>query len=267
MERAEFNGKTIAEELGWSSGRVSRLLSGKRGGSAVEVAGFLAVCKVKGAERTRLLELTEEQNKYGWLQQYGSRLPKQVRTLIDHETSAIRIAGFDALVVPGLLQTGDYARAVIQEPETVPPDDIEDRVSARLARQSLLGRQYAPSFTFFVHEQVLRLPVGGSRVMSDQLHQLIRLSVRPNLTVRLIPTRIGAHPGINGSFRLMEFDRIKPVAYVETENASLFQEEREEIESYQRVLAKLDAKGAGRGTIQGADCHLGDRALHRRRGS
>ena len=198
MERARLNGKQVAHQLDWSPSWVSRLLSGKRNASPLHVAAILGLCRVTGPERERLLGLCQDQNTPGWLQQYGSRLPKQLRTLIDHEDKAVAISDFQAMMVPGLLQIGDYARAVIRDPRTVPVDEVEDRVAARLARQRLLSRDRPPRFTFFIHELVLRLSVGGPVVISDQLHHLLRMSVRPYLTLRVVPAALGAHAGSPG---------------------------------------------------------------------
>ena len=181
-QRARLNGKQVAHQLDWSPSWVSRLLSGKRGASQLHVAAILGLCRVTGAERERLLALCQDQNTPGWRQQHGSRLPKQLRKLIDHEDKAVAISDFQAMR-PGLLQTGDYARAMIRDPRTVPADEVEDRVTARLARQRLLSRDRPARFTFFIHEFVLRLPVGGPAVMSDQLNHLLRVSVRPCLTL------------------------------------------------------------------------------------
>ncbi len=127
MQRARLNGRQAAHLLGWSPSWVSRLLSGKRNATELHVAAFLAVCRVTGAERDRLLALCQERHTPGWLQQHGSRLPQQLVTLIDHEDKAVTISEFQSTLVPGLLQTGDYARAVIQNSRTVPADEIEDR--------------------------------------------------------------------------------------------------------------------------------------------
>ncbi|MGQ0773109.1 MAG: DUF5753 domain-containing protein [Pseudonocardiales bacterium] len=143
------------------------------------------MCRVIGAERDRLLALCQEQHTPGWLQQHGSRLPKQLTTLIDHENKAVAISEYQAMMVPGLLQTGDYARAMIHDPRTVPVDEVEDRVTARLARQSLFDRDRPVRFTFFIHEFALWLPVGGRAVMFEQLHHLLREARRPQLTLRV----------------------------------------------------------------------------------
>jgi hypothetical protein len=112
-------------------------------------------------------------------------------------------------------------------------------VAARLARQRLLSRQPPARFTFFIHEFVLRLPVGGPAVMSDQLHHLLRMSVRPYLTLRVVPAALGAHAGIAGHFTLLEFVEFKPVAYLDSQTSSLFLEGPEEISAYRHILATL----------------------------
>jgi transcriptional regulator with XRE-family HTH domain len=178
MERAELNGKQAAHLLGWSESWVSRLLSGKRGGSALDVAAFLGACRVKAPERDRLLALCQDQHTPGWLQQHGTRLPKQLVTLIKHEDKAVAVEDFQPIFVPGLLQTAAYARAVISRNVNVPPEEVDERVAARLARQILFSRDRPARFTFYIHEFVLRLQVGGAAVMSDQLHHLLRMSVR-----------------------------------------------------------------------------------------
>jgi Domain of unknown function (DUF5753) len=132
-------------------------------------------------------------------------------TLIDHENTAAAISGFEPTLVPGLLQTGDYARALLKQAGRVSAEEIDDRVAARLTRQSLFSRERPARFTFYLHEFCLRLPVGGPAVMADQLQHLERMSLRPYLTLRVVPTSLGAHAATAGSFRLMEFAEFKPV--------------------------------------------------------
>jgi transcriptional regulator with XRE-family HTH domain len=240
MQQAGMSGREIAGKLGWSDSRVSRLMAGTRGGTEADVSAFLAICGVTGKERERLLKLCKDQYIRSWFQQHGAHLPVQLTTLIDHETKAVSIAEYQSTLVPGLLQTGTYARAVITASGAVPDDEVEDRVSANIARKSIFTRQHPPKFTFFIHEFVLRLPVGGAGVMSEQLHELLRMSVRPNVILRVLPAAIGAHPGCAGSFKLMEFAEFKPVAYLDSETSSLFLELPDEIAAYRRILKSLD---------------------------
>ncbi|SFB14221.1 Helix-turn-helix domain-containing protein [Amycolatopsis marina] len=239
LERAGLTGVDIAHRLGWSQSDVSRMLNGKRGVRETDVAAFLGACSVRGREYDRLLALCREANRPGWWQQYGSRLPKQLRTYIDHEDKAVTIGDYAATLVPGSLQTGDYARAVMGGIVNVPADEVEERVAARLARSAIFSRPVPVVFAFYLHEFVLRLPIGGAAVMSDQLHHLLRMSVRPRISLRVVPASLGVHAALAGSFTYMEFAAIKPVVYLESETSTLFLEEQAEVAAYQRILSAL----------------------------
>lgn len=91
-----------------------------------------------------------------------------------------------------------------------------------------------------MHEFVLRTPVGGPEVMSDQLHELLRLSVRPNLTLRVVPADLGAHAGMAGHFTMLEIPTFKPIVYLDSEISSLFLETPIEIDAYGRILSALE---------------------------
>ncbi|HWE91054.1 MAG TPA: helix-turn-helix transcriptional regulator [Pseudonocardiaceae bacterium] len=240
LKQANLSGRAIAKKLRWPQSQVPKLLNGQRIADEVDIAAFLALCEVTGAERDRLLALARELGEPGWLQQYGSRLPKQLRTLIDHENKATTIKQYEGLVVPGLLQTDDYAREMLLRTASIPKEEVQDRVAARLARQSLFSADRRPDFTFFVHEQVLRLPVGSPSIMSDQLHHLLRMSVRSYVSVRIIPISFGAHAGTAGACRLMDFaGKIPSVAYLEGETMGLFLETTAEIKTYRKIFEAL----------------------------
>lgn len=247
LERAQLNGKQVALRLGWSESKVSRLLTGRRGGSEVEIAEFLVVCQVIGEERDRLISLCSDLDTKSWFQQFGSRLPPQVQTLIDHETKASRVREFHPVVMPGLLQTDEYARGLFMRSGTVPSNEIEGRVAARAGRRTLFSRVDPPKFTFLIHELVLRLPVGSREVMAEQLYQLIRMSVRPYMNIRVVPAKFGAHAGTAGSFSLMESREYRSVVYLEGETSGLFLEKREEVASYTNVFNLLAAAALDEG--------------------
>jgi transcriptional regulator with XRE-family HTH domain len=239
MKQAGLNGRQAAKLLNCTPSFVSMLLSGKRNASELDIAAFLGVCRVTGAERDRLLALCREQDTPGWFQPHGSRLPKQLLTLIDHENRAVAISDFQPMVVPGLLQTADYARALIRETGIVPAGEIDDRVAARLARQNLFSRERPPRFTYYLHEYALRLPVGGPLVMHEQLEHLLRMAHRPYLSLRVVLAARGGHAGIAGAFMLMEIADFKPVAYLDSETACVFLERNEEIAAYRQILTRL----------------------------
>ncbi|TCP57446.1 helix-turn-helix protein [Tamaricihabitans halophyticus] len=238
--------KEVALRLQWDQAWLSRVLSGKRMCSDVDLAALLATCNVVGPERDRLLGLNYEARKPGLLQQFGARLPEQLHVLADLEDHATEIADFQPAMVPGLLQTSEYARA-LSRGSGHPEDEIDDRVAARMARQALLDRVPEVKFTFFIHELVLRLPVGGDEVMSEQLHHLLRLAVRPKIHLRVVPIAAGAHAGIVGQFKLLDFAGLRPVVYLDGETTQLFLEETAEIAAYRRILKDLAATALDRG--------------------
>ena len=239
MERKGLSGNAVAEAIGSSQGQVSKLLSGKRLASEANVAAILALCGVTGQERDTLLTLCHDLGRPGWLQKYPPRLPKQIRTPADHEDSAVNYSDFHPVAIPGLLQTPEYARAWLECSGTVPPEEVSERVNARIERNRIFDRKYPANFLFLIHESVLHSPVGSSEVMSEQLHHLIRMGVRDHVSIRVIPIAVGAHAGPGGAFKLMEFANLRPLVYLEGEITSLFLEEPREIQAYRSVLAAL----------------------------
>lgn len=239
MERAGQTGRRTAALLEWSESKVSRVLTGHITLSEADLSAFMAVIGVTGKERTRLLRLAREQDTPGWLQQHGSNVPEQLKTLIDHESKATEILAFEPIRVPGLLQTGDYARCLLERSATVPPNEVQDRVAARLGRRNTFSRTDRARFTFFIHEFALRLPVGGSEVMSEQLHELLRMGVRSYIDIRVIPAAFGAHAAMAGACRLMTFEEFRPVVYVEEQTAGHFLEEPNEIAAYRGIFDAL----------------------------
>lgn len=243
LQRAGLSANQASELLGWDHGKLSDLVNGKGGADAAEVMNLLGVCRTPPAERDRLMALFKESREKGWLQFPESGVPDQVLTLIKHEKVATGITAWNMNLIPGLLQTPDYARAVVHASALVPVGDVEALVAARIARREVLRREC--QFTFYIHQQALLLPVGGPEVMSDQLHDLLRMWVRPYITMRIIPTTVGAHAGTAGDFRLMTFAKYPPVVYVESLNSGLFLDDEASLKDYQKVLKSLDRIALG----------------------
>lgn len=194
MVTREISGMRMSRLLGWSQPKVSRLLNGRRGTRATDVAAFLAHCLVLGEERDRLITIAEELDKEDWLQQYGSALPEQVHTYVHHEMLARRIYDFQAFAIPGLLQTESYARALITSGVNYPADEFDARLDARLARQQIFSAAERPGFVFYIQEHTLWLAAGDMR---EQLHHLLRMSVRDDISIRIVPTAAGVMRGMS----------------------------------------------------------------------
>jgi len=234
-----LNGKQLADLLGWSPSKISRLFRGRRGASTEDVSALLAVCGIIGPKRAELLEIARRAYQPGWWQEYGDRLPLELRTLSDHEDAAIAITNFENVVVPGLLQTADYMRALMRVSPAIPAAEMDERVEARLRRQDVFGRRPPARFRFFLDEYALTRTGPGREIMSEQVHHLLRMSVRTYLEVRIIPDAIGFHAS-RESFKLMEFTEFQPVVHIENQTSVLFLERGDTIAGYRKIVAHLD---------------------------
>ncbi|WP_436501101.1 helix-turn-helix domain-containing protein [Actinokineospora sp. HUAS TT18] len=237
--RQGLTGRELGHLIGWNESKVSRVESGKVSCSDVDAAIYLAFCRVTPKELDRIVGLCSGDEDGTWVRPHGEKLPDQLRTLVLHETTASAIYSLELNRIPGLLQTEDYAREIIGGPGLLPEPGIEPRVKARMERQIILRRATPPDLTFYIHEQALRLPVGGAQVMHEQMLHLLFVSSRPFCSIQIIPTAAGAHAGLAGPFRLMQYTDHQPLICVETENRSVFMESQADIATYWLVLGNL----------------------------
>jgi transcriptional regulator with XRE-family HTH domain len=250
-ELAGYNGLELANRLGWSTTKVSRVETGARIISEVDIAIYLASCGVPRLEMDGILDLAREASYDHRLKSHGEKLPDELRTLIFHETTAAEIDSYELVVVPGLLQTEDYTRALLQANGLYAGDSFEFRVGARMARQGLLRRSYPPHCTFFIHEHALRTPIGSNRIMHEQLLQLVFLSSWRHCSIRVVPVSAGGQGVVQASFRLMGYAEHDPVAYIEQEAVSLFLDRRAHTDHYRKVLDRLDRVALDGGESRG----------------
>jgi hypothetical protein len=235
---AGLNQSDLANLLAWSPSKVSRMISGKRCASSEDVAAVLAVGRIVGPKRQELLEMARHATERGWWQEFGDRLPAELRTLSDHEDSALTITNFETTVIPGLLQTPEYATALFRATPVIPDSEIDDRVLARKRRQRICDRQFPARFRFFIDEYAIARKGAGREIMSGQVHHLLRMSVRPYIEIRVVPEDVGFHAGQH-PFQLMEFTEINPVLFIENPTSVLFLERKDTIDSYRRNVAAL----------------------------
>jgi transcriptional regulator with XRE-family HTH domain len=236
-EKAGFVGYQLANRLGWSASKISRAETGLQPLGEVDTAIFLSYCHAEREETKYLMGVARELSDAYHLRPHGSALPDELRTLIIQETTADVITDFEVTRIPGLLQTEDYARALLAA-SSVPAKEISARVQARMDRQTLLARP-KPDITFFIHEFALRLPVGGNRVMHEQCLKLLFEVHRHGSAIRVIPIEHGAHAGMSGAFRIMRVTGHHPVVYVENRTVSLFLETVPEVATYLQMVDKL----------------------------
>jgi transcriptional regulator with XRE-family HTH domain len=240
-QRAGFLGWQLAARLGWHASSITRLEKGERSTSEVHITQYLAYCGASNDDIQRLLELNRravDDNGF-CLQQHGERLPDGLHTLIRHETTASTIANFELVVIPGLLQTEEYIRHGLISMGITRDDQVKNRMQARMDRQAVLRQRQPPQCTFFIHEFALRLVMGNTQVMHDQILHLLFWSGRPQCDIRIVPASAGYVPGMAGPFMMMEYTEHRPLVYLQTETASLFLEEPAAVGQYRVILKDL----------------------------
>jgi hypothetical protein len=240
VEKTGRNGNEMAALLAWSPSKLSRLLSGKRMVSKVDIATLLALCGVTGRRRDELLNLAEDVYAPTWWQDYGTRPPIHRQTLTDNEAIATAIVSYHNALVPDLLQTPAYTRAALRALPNIPAEELDDRVADVVARQQILDRTHPPLLRVFLDAFALTRTGGGDEVMSEQAHHLLRMAVRPNIELRVVPEPDGIRDAT--PFTLLEFTELPTVAYLEQPTSAAFLEAEETIAAYERVVAELDQR-------------------------
>ncbi|GAA3752544.1 transcriptional regulator with XRE-family HTH domain [Spinactinospora alkalitolerans] len=227
------------ERAGMSGPTISRIESGKRGVSVDETERLLDLYDVPLTRQRELLDLAERANELGWWQAYAGQITDATQTEIALEEEATRITNFEVVLVPGLLQTAEYARDIIRTSNfSDQPRDVEAKVAARMARQSVLTRPSAPELQVILDEAALHR-FREAQIMARQLRQLVDAASRPNITVRLIPFSAGQHASAEGSFVLHEFGEDPAIVLLEGKTADLFLEEPHEVAAYQDAAKRL----------------------------
>jgi len=205
---------------------------------------LLDLYRVEEPQQDELIALLRDARQRGWLHAYQSVLPEQYTTYIGFEGEAHSVWNYESLFVPGLLQTEDYARAVIRGGfPSASRDEVERRVKVRMERQGILHGDSPLELWGIVDEAALLRQVGGREVMRGQLRYLLEAAELPQVTLQVIPFRVGAHAGMPGSFVLMQFTEaaISDVVYVDSMAGELFLEEESDVRRYRLVFEHLRA--------------------------
>ncbi len=243
-KRAGLTTGEAGARLGLSQPKVSRMETGTTGLRLDDVAAMLGLYHVPATRREQLMDLLRQAAEPGWVQVHGRGLPEQWQALIEWEDKATALRNYQPSVLPGLVQTADYARAIIRDTadHDLPEFEVDTKVAARLGRQGILSRTLPPQLDVLLCEPALRVPVGGPGVLAGQLRHLLELTRRSKVTIQVIPLSAGPHPGLEGPFVLMDFPADPPLVYLENRAVSIFLEDDPHIASYRlawrRILAR-----------------------------
>ncbi|WP_322750159.1 MULTISPECIES: helix-turn-helix transcriptional regulator [unclassified Frankia] len=226
-----------------SESKISRLELGRVSFKERDVADLLTFYGVTDeAERAPLLSLVREANQPGWWHSYTDVLPGWFQSYIGLEEAAALIRTYEVQFIPGLLQTEDYARAIItQGYKGMPAKAVERRISVRMNRQRLLMRPDHPRLWVVVDEAALRRPIGGPKVMRAQLEYLTTLTERPNLTFQIMPFLFGVHAAEGGAFSILRFpeEDMSDVVYLEQLGGAVYLDKREDVDRYLEAMNRL----------------------------
>jgi transcriptional regulator with XRE-family HTH domain len=237
-----------AEAIRASEWKIHRLENGQVSFKERDVVDLLRLYGVSDpGEVAAFVILAREANQPGWWHDFGDVLPQWFRAYVDLESAAVLIRKYEAQFVPGLLQTEEYMRAVIQGAlldDT--PEDMEQRVQLRLTRQKLVDREDAPRLWAVVDEAALRRPVGGREVMRTQLERLIEAAELPNVTLQVLPFAAGAHPAMVGAFSVLRFadQELPDVVYLEHLTSAIYLNKEDDVDQYLHVMETICVRAA-----------------------
>jgi transcriptional regulator with XRE-family HTH domain len=228
----------VATSLMCSPSKVSRMETGHGAATPRDIRDLCNLYDVTDqAGRDHLMTLAREGKRQGWWQSYDLGYA----TYVGLEAEAVAISGFQSSVVHGLLQTADYARAGHEGAmPRLSPEQIEMQIEAKLTRQRILTQDNPPRFTVVLDEATLHRMVGGRRVMAEQLAKILELSARPNIRVQVLPYEVGAHPGVESNFTLLELPNSTPgVVFVEGLIGSTYLERADDLKKYRGIFDQL----------------------------
>lgn len=230
---AGLSGAEVAKSVGMSGSKISRVENAESGIYLDDVAKLLDFYQVTEKRRVELLELARHSEERGWLRMHSANLPEDWQTWLDFEDEASALLNYEPLMMPGLLQTAEYARAIIRATGSELPDaEVDALVTSRMARQGLLSRAKPLKLHALIEEHVLSRTTGDAAVLGRQLRHLVDSAARPNITIQVVPVQAGLHPGLNGPFVLLEYDDEASMVWLENKLSSLILDEDEQIAAY-----------------------------------
>jgi len=234
----------VAEHLECSASKISRVETARVSVSPRDVRDMLELYGVPAQQRDSLVQLARDSRQKGWWHAYSDTIQPQFATYVGLESAASEIRVYEVNLIPGLLQTADYARTIIKAGTmNGNQEDVERKVALRMARQPALTRTEPPMLWTVVDEAALRRRVGGTELMRAQLEHVLELSGLKNVAMQVIPFGAGAHPAMGRPFVILVFpERIDTdVVYLEDLTSAFYLEDVDEVDRYNVFFNHLRA--------------------------
>jgi transcriptional regulator with XRE-family HTH domain len=248
-DAAGFTIEEVAQRLEVSPAKISRIETGRVSVRPRDVSDLLEQYDIQGTHRDNLLTLTREARQQGWWHSYSRDvLSDKIEVWVELETEAKTIRSYEVQLIPGLLQTSEYARAVLRAHyrSEQSPEQIEQRVKFRMARQQLVIEQNHTPIWAVLDEAVLRRHMGPPEVMQSQYRRLLEFSEEYNITIQVLPFDAGVYSGVPVGFSIMLLAPPDPeVVVIEHRGGILYLERSEEVAAYTDVFDRIRATAKG----------------------
>jgi transcriptional regulator with XRE-family HTH domain len=236
--RAGLGVRELARRLEISHSVLSRIESGERPPRPEDVASILTALGVNGSAQEAILALSRDTSGSHWLSLGMPEQELQLAALLDFERTAAHITDVSPLLIPGLLQTSDYVRAIMTTAGRQ-AHEVEMRAAVRLGRREVLRRDKPVQFTAFIGEAALRQHIVDRPAMLDQMRHILAMAELPHVTVLVIPERTGWHPGLEGAFSLLDFTAASPIVHLENRRSGLFLGEDDDVTAYRTAVDRV----------------------------
>lgn len=228
--------EAAAEQLGWSRSKLNRFETGKGAPTPDDVAAICHLYCVETATTNAMVQLTREVARRGWWTAYSDVF---TGSYVEFEAAAKTIRHWEPLLIPGLLQTSDYAREIIQAGHPDRSDvELARRVDARMQRKTSLFGAHT-TLHALIAEGALHHPVGAPGIMARQLGDILHAMDQPNITIQVLPSKVGAHGGMEGTFSVLSFDDDPDLGYAECPAGEVYVEDSEQIRQLMLTFERL----------------------------
>ncbi|MBB5911564.1 transcriptional regulator with XRE-family HTH domain [Nocardia transvalensis] len=244
-EQRDITREAAAEHIRGSHAKISRLELGRTGFKERDIRDLLTLYGVTDqADRAAFIDLVRKANEPGWWHRYSDLLPQWFETYLGLEYAAKSIRTFEGQLIPGLLQTEEYARAVV----ALGHENSESarRVELRRRRQEVLDRRGGPTLWAVLDEAVLRRPIGGHDVLCAQLDHLVEMCEKPTISIQVLPYAAGGHPAAGSSFTMLRFaePELPDVVYLEQLTSAAYLDRQQDLDHYRKVMEQLTVQAA-----------------------
>jgi hypothetical protein len=241
--KKDLTQEQVAKAMYWSLSKMNRIEKAKSSISVNDLRVLLPLYGITDKKHTEeLIFLAKQAKETAWWRGYGAIAPAGLLELMDYESASSAVSQYETKFVPGILQTEEYAAAVLQVfYEEKSADERKALVDLRTRRRDLLASDDASNFAFVLDEPVIRRPVGGPAVMSHQLRHLIDMADLPNVTVQVVPLAVGLHPGMRGAFEVVQFDDApeETIVFVEGPPDDSIVEDAQKTEKYLQTFEQI----------------------------